>query len=524
VRVISTLTVAVCLTAAAQQNRTSSLEALLDQAQRAQTKSDYAAAANAYAKAAAIRPDLPELWSNLGLMQYEAHQFAEAEQSFRRAVRMNKSLFIPNLFLGLDLLELKRPHDAVAYLFAAQTLNQQDVQVPLALGRTYHLLLDPARSRDWYRKAAALGPRNGDAWYGLGLAYLGLAESAGAKLTGEFAQSPYVTELTAEAFAEQGRLAEAARTYSALLASDRPPLRCARTDYGFVLLRQGENAQAEEQFKLDQDSCPAASSGKAQAQSDSVAALPPSGKATEQDLRQIASDAFFGNDFPAAALASDQLREKYPNHVDGWYWAVRAYQKLGVAALGHAGEVEPESPRIHALLGEAYQQRKMFREAQNEYSKMLELAPDNLAALAGLSGAYFADDQLALAAETAQRALALEPADAEVNLLMGEILVAQHKYPESEPYLKRSLHARVDLIPRVHALLGRVFARTGRSQDAIRELIQGLASDEDGSLHYQLARLYQESGNPKAAAAEFEKSRQIRTRRGEQVEVLAPVQ
>jgi tetratricopeptide (TPR) repeat protein len=258
--------------------------------------------------------------------------------------------------------------------------------------------------------------------------------------------------------------------------------------------------------------------------SDSKAALPPPGNTTKQDLRQFASDAFFRDDFKAAALASDQLREKFPNYAEGWYWAVRAYQKLGAAALGHAGEVEPESPRIHALLGDAYQQRKMFREAQNEYSKMLVLAPDSLAALAGLANAYFADGQLALAADTAQKAVGRDPADAEINLLLGEILVAEHKYAESESYLKQSLHARADLIPRVHALLGRVFARTGRSQDAIHELTQGLASDEDGSLHYQLARLYQESGNTKAAVAEFEKSRQIRAKRGVLDEAMAPVQ
>jgi tetratricopeptide (TPR) repeat protein len=247
-------TLAVYLAAAPQVDQAARLEAVLEQAHQAQSRSEYGAAADAYAKAVAIRPDLAELWSNLGLMQYQSHQYTEAERALRRAVGMNKSLFVPNLFLGLDLLELKRPRDAVQYLLAAETLNRQDTQALLALGRAFHVLLDPARSRDWYQKATDLAPRNADAWYGLGLADLGLAESASAKLTSAFDKSPYVTELTAQALVEQGRLNEAVQAYRSLLAANGAPPRCARTDYGLVLLRQGDRARAEEpnfQTRLD---------------------------------------------------------------------------------------------------------------------------------------------------------------------------------------------------------------------------------------------------------------------------------
>jgi predicted Zn-dependent protease len=113
---------------------------------------------------------------------------------------------------------------------------------------------------------------------------------------------------------------------------------------------------------------------------------------------------------------------------------------------------------------------------------------------------------------TAKKALARDPADSDINLLMGEILVGQHAYLDAEPYLERSLDARPDVLPRVHALLGRVLAATGRPKEAIQELDQGLASDDDGSVHFQLARLYQQAGDAKAAAAALEKSKQIQAR------------
>src|SRR5208283_5248342 len=121
-----------------------------------------------------------------------------------------------------------------------------------------------------------------------------------------------------------------------------------------------------------------------------------------------------------------------------------------------------------------------------------------------------ADDKPEQAQVNARKALARSPEDSEINLQMGEILVAQHEYADAEPYLQHSLHARPDLLPRVHALLGQVLARTGRSKEALKELTQGLASDEDGSVHYQLARLYKEAGDERAASAAFEKSKQIR--------------
>lgn len=318
-----------------------------------------------------------KLLSNTGLMQYESHDYSHAEATFRRALQMDKSLFVPNLFLGLDLLELKRPREAVTYLLAAEELNPQDAQASLALGRAFHILMDPARSREWYERVTNLAPRNGEAWYGLGVAYIDLAESV---------------------------------------------------------------------------------------------------------------------------PAGSELRKQY--------------QTLGGGALARAGEVEPDSSRMHALLGDVYRQEKKFQEAKDEYSKMLALKPDSIAGLAGLAAAYSGNGEFDAAQVIAQKALSRDAGDADVNLLMGEILVAQHKYADAEPYLKHSLQGRPEILPRVHALLGRIYARTGRSKEAIIELKQGLASDEDGSVYYQLGRLYQDAGDTKAAAAAFDKSQQIRARRG----------
>jgi tetratricopeptide (TPR) repeat protein len=593
VRVLFTIALAASTLAVAQPDRDARFEALLAEAHNAQARSDFRGAAASYRQALAIRPDLAELWSNFGLMQHQSGDYSQATEAFRTALHLNQALFVPNLFLGLDLLQLNRPREAAAYLLAAEKLNHNDAQPALALGRAYHALWEPHKSEEWYRRALVLAPRNGEAWYGLGLAYFGLAETAGAKLTGSFGESVYVAELTASACAEEGSLTEAIHAYRDLLALKAAPPRCSHTSYGFVLIRHGDAVEAEREFRRDLESCSAARVGMARllfesgerekalamladlANADregfdlslprfwegldaqqletrlaqlrqsagnmasivsarlregvrsstlleSEAAVPEFGNI--EDLQRFTSDAFFSGHFRTAALASDRLRQKYPNDPAGWYWAVRASQKLGVAALARAGEVEPDSPRIHALLGDAYQRRNMFDEAREEYSKVLAASPDSVAGLAGLAKADYSDDRLEEAQIAAQKALARNPADGEINLLMGEILVAQHEYAKAEPYLERSLHARADLLPHVHALRGQVFARTGRSKEAFKELTQGLASDEDGSVHYQLASLYREAGDLKAAAAAFEKSKQIRASHDEQArKALMPI-
>ena len=587
-----TIALAASTLAAAQPDRSARFESLLADAQEAQARSDFIGAAASYRQAVTIHPDIPELWSNLGLMQHQSGDYPHAAEAFRTALRLNRTLFVPNLFLGLDLLQLNRPREATPYLQIAEKLNSGDPQPALALGRAYHMLWQPENSEKWYRQALVLVPRSGEAWYGLGLAYFGLAETAGAKLTGSFGESVYVAELTASARAEGGSLTEAIHAYRDLLALKAAPPRCSHTSYGFILIRHGDRAEAEEEFQRDLAPCPAARVGMARVLFESgarekgltmladlanldreefdsllplfwegldaqqletrlaqlrqstgsmaglvAARLGEGVRSTPQtepdrlpelgnvkDLERFASDAFFSGRFQTAALASDRLRQKYPSDPAGWYWAVRANQKLGVAALARAGEVEPDSPRVHALLGDAYRLRSMFDEARAEYTKVLAVSPDSVAGLAGLARADYADGRLEQARSSAQKALVRSPADGEINLLMAEILVAQHEYADAEPYLQHSMHLRPDLLPHVHALLGRVFAGTGRPKEAIKELTQGLASDDDGSVYYQLARLYKENGDLKAATAALEKSKQIQARRDELAQkALMPV-
>jgi len=93
--------------------------------------------------------------------------------------------------------------------------------------------------------------------------------------------------------------------------------------------------------------------------------------------------------------------------------------------------------------------------------------------------------------------------------LAGEIQVQRNLYEEAETYLNKSRGTKPEFVPRLHALFGEVYANTNRVPMAVSEFKLGLASDEDGSIHYQLARLYQKTGNKSGAAEAFRVSEEL---------------
>ncbi len=125
-------------------------QSLLAEAQAAQSRRDFRTAADYYRKAVEIDPSIPELWANLGLMEHETGSSAEAIESFKQAIRLKPSLFVPQFFLGLEYLSNQNPGGAIQFLENAKQLNPKDEQVELSLGRAESLLDHGDRAADSY--------------------------------------------------------------------------------------------------------------------------------------------------------------------------------------------------------------------------------------------------------------------------------------------------------------------------------------------------------------------------------------
>jgi tetratricopeptide (TPR) repeat protein len=595
------------------------LESLLASARDAQARSDFDAAAEFYRQAVSIRPEIPELRTNLGLMYYQTGKDERAIDAFRQAIRLNPGLSVPNLFLGLDYVKLKRFNEAIPYLKRAAVSKPTDMQAQLALGQAYRGSGKTRLATASYLRAVQLDPGQADAWFHLGVSYLEQVE-ANARILLANKNSGYFHALEAETFSEQRAFIQAAAAYKEALAfPDSPP--GMHAGYGFALLGRHDFPGAERELRAELASNPGsllAKLGLARLQVEQDAAseggkeiediwntdsgflranapllnagLPnskrlelqvileasqargevpeevvvffqssasgekfpdfspdskmageapasstqdPSRAAAElyargqyrgcasllvsklpmlqaRDLRFLATCAYSTGNYQPAAMAGQRLAMSPATEAEGLYWEIRSAQKLAIQALARASEIDSNSPTLHVLLGDIYRQRKYFPDAEQEYRKALALQPHDTGALFGLSLTLLASSDFDEALHLAQEALNKNPEDPELNALMGEIFSVQHNFLEAEPYLKKGLNTKPELVPHVHALLGRVYAETNRTQQAIAEYKLGLPDDKDGRLHFQLGRLYLKVGDREASKQAFAASDRIR--------------
>jgi tetratricopeptide (TPR) repeat protein len=252
--------------------------------------------------------------------------------------------------------------------------------------------------------------------------------------------------------------------------------------------------------------------------SDALKSTP--GAIDSTQLQLLASCSFYAGDFRTTSFAAQRLRTSTVTRAQGLYWESKADQKLAVAALTRAGELDADSPRMHVLLGDTFRQVRNWGDAESEYRKAVALDPKSHSARLSLAIDLFTELKTDEAFEIDHSLLAEDANDPEGNLLAGEILVQRNFYAEAEQYLSKCRNLKPEFVPRLHVLLGQVYAETDRIPAAISEYKAGLSTDEDGSVHYQLARVYQKSGYKDAAAEAFKDSQRMRRQSDERAHIV----
>lgn len=241
-----------CLAQADQDNY---LESLLADAKQAQARSDFGAAAAAYRQAVKLDSTVPELWANLGLMDYRIREFGEASTSFREAIRLKPSLFAPHLFLGLSYVETNQMNLAIPPLQKAEFLNPMDPQPLLALGHVYSSLKQVHLALREFRHAAEIDPASVPAWFGLGVSYMEEGESDARRLSVANPKSSYSLSLFAESLASQKKYTQAVNEFRQAIGSPDAPS-CTRASLGLVYLKQGQLTEARNEFRAESDADP----------------------------------------------------------------------------------------------------------------------------------------------------------------------------------------------------------------------------------------------------------------------------
>ncbi len=348
-----------------------------------------------------------------------------------------------------------------------------------------------------YRKLTDTAKADPKAWYGLGKAYETLASQTFSRLSKQAPESPYVAALLADSRVQRKQYRSAFFFYRQA-QSKLPDLPGLHAGLAKVYQDTGHADWAAEEHKAEQ----AISGAGCQAQT------------AECQFRN-------GKLLEAAKLASGVAS---PQNL---FWATKAYNQLAIAAFDRLGKL-PESVEIHALKAEILHGHGQDAEAAGEWRAALALSPGNPRLETELATSLFLAHKYDGAMPLLQKLLTQQRDAPDLNFMLGESLWRTEQPDKAVPYLTAALKADPGLLP-AHAALGMVYALLNKNAEAVPHLEKAVSLDDDGSLHYSLARAYQAAGKPeqaKKAMGEYqqikEKNRQINDELAKEAEITAP--
>ena len=243
-------------------------------------------------------------------------------------------------------------------------------------------------------------------------------------------------------------------------------------------------------------------------------AIPPLEKGQAEDLLGVA---LLDCGRPREALDRiEAALEKRPADPDLLYYLGRAHHDLGKRALDALRTGNPDSPRAHQMLGEAFAATGNAAAAEKHFRAALALRPD-------LRGVHFALGEILLQAgdykqaEAAFRAEAeLSPGSAAAAWKLGSVLANLGRNDEAITHLKRANALQPDM-PETLLELAKVLNGAGDSKTAEPHLLAVLKLEQETSLaesaHFLLAQVYKRLGRTTDADRELKAFQSLRARR-----------
>ena len=397
--------------------------------------------------------------------------------------------------IAMARLQMQQPGPAIAPLRKLTSLQPDNRD---ACGMLAGALLDtnhPEEAAAEYRKLSASDKTDTKAWYGLGSAYEAAANTAFERLTKLALESPYWAALVAETRLQTGQYRSAFFFYKRAVDA-LPDLRGIHSELAQVYRKTGHEdwATSEEQREAN------------------LAAKPCTTKTAECS--------FASGKFLEAAQANSTQPESL-------FWKIKALNSLALEAFAQLSAL-PESPELHALKAGILKGRKQYKEAAEEWQAALKLSPKDGHLYHELLTSLFLAHGYDTLMPMLKEALQNEPRSADLNFMLGASLLQTQQPEKAIPYLEAALKADSGLLP-AHASLGFALSQVNRANEAIPHLQRALEIDDDGSLHYQLARVYQSAGNAaraKELMAQYQsitaKTESAKEEVAKQAEIVAP--
>lgn len=420
-------------------------------------------------------PNDAGLRMSLCIAQFKAGRFRDSIAQAEAALRLQPGMLTARLFLGASYLELGDPGRAAEPLQKVVAAQPKERNAQLMLAEAMRSLNRYEEAAEHFRAAIALMPENAKAWYGLGRSLEALSGQALDELEQTAPDCAYRHALTAEALLRQRRYGSALHHYRDALARDAG-LRGVHAGLATLYKETGRPALAA-------------------AEEEAGKRMPPPDCAA----RKLECD------FAAGRLREVIGAARQSASPEAYFWSSMAYRGLAAEAYARLENL-PDSAESHIYAATIHESRSLYTEAIREWRLALKLAPDDANVRTGLAVALFHGRDYTAALPLLDGLLRQRPESADLNFLYGASVLNMEQPEKAVPYLERALKQDARYLP-ARAALGQAYLRIGKAAQAIPHLKESLATDEDGSRHFQLVRAYQLAGETdlaKKALADYQ--------------------
>jgi len=417
------------------------------------------------------------LYDLLGDAHTQAHDFAKAENAYRKAVDLDPSELSHLRGLAQTLFSEEKYQEALDAYQKLADLMPDDSDNYLRIAQIYRELNQLDKAEESLLKARQSNPGNLEILYNEAMIYEAQGRYDDAirvvsdALTGVKSQStvmPTRRRSLAILYQQLGMLYRDVQNYQAAIYTFQ--------ELGHLGEEEDRRSRLliMDTYRMAKDLPKALQAGR-----DALAKYPndPSIKAsmalllgeneqTDEAVKLLQPDLKGGDSDREVYLNLSQVYERGRRYAD----AEQAARKAEALAKDpHDNEI------AWLMLGAVYERQKQYDKAEEEFKKVLDVNPKNAQVL-NYYGYMLADRGLRLdeAKDLIQRAVDLEPNNGAYLDSLGWVYYKQNKLDESEAMLRKAVE-REPHDPTIREHLGDVFAKQGRSEQAAAEWEKSLA-------------------------------------------------
>lgn len=422
-------------------------------------------------------PENATLLVNLAVAQYEAGRFADVIEQTQKALKLRPDLTTAWLFLGAAYFKTGDAARAVEPFEKVLEARPEERNANLMLGEALLQLERFDEAAERFLAASKLLPKEVRVWYGLERACDSVWRHAVQELDANAPNSGFRHLLAGDSAFRLGRYAFAVHHYRQALEAQQA-MRVALISLSDVYRASGH---ADWAHQMEQR----------------VERLPP----TDCENAQLECS------FHAGRYEELLRTSASPASPESSFWRAKACGKVAQESFSRLSQL-PESAQLHELEARRNDDQGIYREAVQLWRRALRLAPNDAELQRGLALSLYNAADFEQALRVLEEMLAEQPDSAELNYFYGSSLLLSEEPRKAIPYLERALKNDVELL-RARGALGSALLQLGSFEEAIPQLGAALAIDEDGRIHYQLARAYQGAGREEPARLTLEQYRQI---------------